>query len=883
MKTSPPKYALKFLRWFCREDFLDEIEGDLTELFEKHYPHSFSGAQWKFMLSVTRYLRPEYMKIFHKTNSSQSLINLPMIRNYFSFAFRSLRKRAAFSFINIFGLAMGVCACLIILKYIDFETSYDKFNVNASSIYRLNRTSVKNGERMPPMLWTTHGLGPALQTDIPEVRRYIRTHAEEAVLTYHPAQGEAKGFHEHTMLAVDSTFFRAFTFKSVQGNLLESLDKPNSIVLTFSAAKKYFGGTDPIGETLTVSGGRLKGSYTVTAVMEDVPANSHFSFDFLLPLHNMLMSSQYKSDDGWGSNNFITYVQLHDESKYETAEQKLPALCEQRLDPKWKEHNIRMELHLQPLRSIHVTPGLRGDGETISYNTLYFFGVIAVFILCIAWINYINLSTARAMERAREVGVRKAIGAFRSELMTQFLLEAVVINVIGIVLAVGLAVAFLPMLERFIGKPLSFDFRDIRLWTTLAVLFVVGTLASGIYPAFVMSSFRVTRGLKGQGREGGGYFLRKALVVFQFAASLILISGTFVVYRQIHYMQGQDKGLNMDQMLVVNGPRTIPWNAAKQTLRIFKEEAEKISGVKAVATSGAVPGGGHNWGADVRKSGVALSEIKLGSVVWIDPDFIPLYDISFLSGRNFNTNIRSDMESVIINEASLEAFGLGTAAQALEQELIFDQDTARIIGVVKNYNWSSLKSEVRPFIFMADTIVPSKITFQLEGKLIPPTVDAVGKLYKTLIPDEPYDYDFLDESFNTQYKSDVQFGNIFGMFASLAVAISCLGLWGLASFTTSQRLKEIGVRKVLGATVGSIVCLLSAQFLRLVLLAALIALPMIWYGMNTWLNGFAFKISLKWDLFIIPAILLALTALLTVSLQVLKGAMTNPAKVLRSE
>jgi putative ABC transport system permease protein len=884
MRTTPPKYALKFLRWFCREDFLDEVEGDLTELFEKQYQNSLFGARWRFMLSVVRYLRPEYMKIFHKTTQSQSLFNLLMIRNYFSLALRNLRRRAAFSFINIFGLAMGVCACLIILKYIDFEISYDKFNVNASSIYRINRTSVKNEERMPPVLWTTHGLGPALQTDIPEVRRYIRTHTEEAVVTYHPSGGEARGFHEHTMLAVDSTFFRAFTFNAIRGNLILSLDKPNSIVLTQTAAKKYFGSTDPIGETLTVSGGRMKGSYTVTAVMEDVPQNSHFVFDFLLPLHNMLMSNQYKNEDGWGSNNFITYVQLHNESKYESAELKLPELSKRRLDPKWKEHNIHMELHLQPLRNIHLTPGLRGDGETISHNTLYFFGVIAAFILCIAWINYINLSTARAMERAREVGVRKAIGAFRSELVTQFLLESVVINVIGIVLAVGLATAFLPVLERIIGKQLSFDFGDIRLWSTLGVLFIVGTLASGIYPAVVMSSFRATNGLKkGQGREGGSYVLRKALVVFQFAASLILIAGTFVVYRQINYMQAQDKGLTMDQMLVVNGPRTIPWDAAKQTLRIFKQEAEKIPGVKAITTSGAVPGGGHNWGADVRKSGVALSEIKLGSVVWIDPDFIPLYDISFLSGRNFNTNIRSDMESVIINEASLEAFGLGTASQALGEQLIFDKDTAHIIGVVKNYNWSSLKSEVKPFIFMADTIVPSKITFQLESKLIPPAIEAVGKLYKTLIPDEPYDYNFLDESFNTQYKSDQQFGNIFGVFAGLAVAISCLGLWGLASFTTSQRLKEIGVRKVLGATVGSIVYLLSAQFLKLVVLAALIALPMTWYGMSTWLNNFAFKISLQWDLFLIPVVLLTLTALLTVSLQVLKGATMNPAKILRSE
>jgi putative ABC transport system permease protein len=880
MRIVPPKYPLKFLRWFCREDFLDEIEGDLTELFEKQYQASPSQARWKFMFRVIRYLRPEYMKIFHKTKT-QSLLNISMVRNYFSFAFRSLRKRATFSMINILGLALGVCACLIILKYIDFETSYDKFHINAASTYRINRTSIKNGERQIPNVWTTFGLGPALQNDVPEVLRYIRLHPEEAVITHQPSSGEARAFHESKIAAVDSTFFRAFTFNAVEGDLKLSLDEPNSIVLTQAASKKYFGNQNPVGETMTLSGGRMSGSYTVTAVMEDVLQNSHFTFEFLVPLHNIFLHNQYRNDDGWGTNNFITYVQLHDGASYENAEQKLPAFSERRLDPKWKAHSLRMELRLQPLREIHLNPGLRDNVETISRQTIYFFGVIAIFILFIAWINYINLSTARAMEREREVGIRKAIGAFRSELVTQFLFESILINFIGIVFAVGLALAFLPVLGDVIGKKLSFDFGDIRLWITLSGLFIAGTLASGIYPAFVMSSFRVTRVLKGNGNRG--QFLRKSLVVFQFAASLILIAGTFAVYRQIGYMREQDKGLNMDQMLVVNGPGTIKWKLAKQKLAILKEEASKIPGVKGVATSGAVPGGEHNWAADVRKSGAMLGDFKSSSVVWIDPDFISVYDISFLAGRNFNPNIRSDMESVIINEAALGAFELGTAEQALQEQLILDSDTAQIIGVLKNYNWSSLKSEVKPFIFMADTIVPSSITFQLEGKSITPTVEAIDKLYKDLIPGEPFEYNFLNESFNAQYKSDQQFGSIFGLFAGLAVAISCLGLWGLASFTTSQRLKEIGVRKVLGATVGNIFYLLSSQFLRLVLFAAIIALPLAWYGMSTWLDGFAFKIDLQWDLFVLPVAILILIALSTVSLQVLKGATTNPVDTLRSE
>lgn len=881
MKSTPPRHVLNFLRWFCREDYLDEVEGDLIELFEKQHRHSPATARWKFTGNVVRYLRPEYMKVF-QSQSSNTIFSMAMIQNYIKLAFRNLRKRTAFSIINITGLALGVCACLIILNYIDFETSYDNFHRHASDLYRINRTFIQNGERKVPNVMTTYGLGPALETDLPEVKHYIRTHDEDAVLQYQPATGDAKAFHENKILLADSTFFHAFTFRSLAGDLPTALNDPNSIVLTQAIARKYFGSENPIGQTMTLSGGRMNGDYIVAAVIEDIPQNSHFAFDILLPMHNIFLSKQYQQDDGWGWNNFTTYIQLNEGARVQRAAQKLPDFCQRRLDPKWKDINGRLELNLQPVRDIHLQPGLRLNVETVNPGTIYFFGIIAGFILFIAWINYINLSTARAMERAREVGIKKAIGAFRIELIVQFLCESVVINFIGMVLAMSLAVLLLPVLSDIIGRELSFNFRDIRLWFVLATLFFIGTLASGIYPALVLSSFRITRVMKGQS-EGRGFSLRKALVVFQFAASLILIAGTLVVYRQIHFMQAQDKGLQMDQMLVVAGPGTIKWNVARQKLAIFKEEALKINGVKEVATSGAIPGGGHNWGADVRKSGAALTENKLGSVVWIDPDFIPTYNIPFIAGKNFDPTIKSDMEAVIINEASLDAYDLGTAEQALHQQLVMGEDTATIIGILKNYNWASLKSDYVPFLFRADTIIPPNISVHLQAQNIPAAVDAIGKLYKELIPGEPFEYTFLDDSFNAQYKSDQQFGNIFGMFASLAVAISCLGLWGLASFTTAQRLKEIGIRKVLGASVSSIVILLSGQFMRLVFIAAIIALPIVWYGSRTWLHNFAFRIGLGLDLFILPIVVLALIALLTVSLQVFKGAITNPAKVLRSE
>ncbi len=804
-----------------------------------------------------------------------------MLRNYFTLAFRNLRKRPTFSIINIFGLALGVSACLVILHYMDFETSYDKFNVNAASIYRVHRTITQNGETKSPVVVTTLGLGPALASDLPEVKHFIRTHTEHGVVAYQSPTGEAKAFRENNLLAVDSTFFEVFTFRAVAGSLQTALHDPNSIVLTNTIAQKYFGAQEAVGKTVSLAGGRMKGTYTVTAVMEDVPQNSHFTFNMLVPMHNMLLSNQYTRDDGWGTNNFTTYVQLHEQAMWADVEQKLPAFADRWINPKWQQFEISMALHLQPLRDIHVHPGLRVDVETVSKSTIYFFGLIAGFILFIAWINYINLSTARAMERAREVGIKKTIGALRSELITQFFVESVLINIIAIAFALMLTMSLLPVMGGILGKELVFAYTDVRLWAIVFALFIVGTFASGIYPAFVLSGFRITEVLKGKGAVQG-LSLRQVLVVFQFAASLVLIAGTFVVYRQINFMQARDKGLQMDQMLIVNGPGTLPWNTAKQTLAVFKEEVQKIPGVSAVATSGSLPGQGANWGADIRKSGTALSDIKLGFVVFVDPDFIPTYEIEFVAGRNFDRDRESDKQSVIINEASVAAYDLGTIDEAVGQQLILDGDTATVIGVLKNYNWNSLKSEFTPFLFMPDDIVPGNVSLHLSGNL-PETIEAIGKLYTELIHGEPYEYYFLDDSFNTQYKSDQQFGNIFGVFAGLAVAISCLGLWGLASFTTSQKLKEIGVRKVLGASVTSIVYLLSGRFIRLVLLASVIAMPLAWYGINRWLNSFAFSVGLSWDFFVLPLAMLVLIALVTVSVQVLKGAVSNPVKVLRSE
>ncbi|HTF18440.1 MAG TPA: ABC transporter permease [Chryseolinea sp.] len=811
-----------------------------------------------------------------------------MLSNYLTIAVRNLLKKKLYSFINISGLALGVAVCLVILRYVDFELSYDTFNVKAKDIYRTTTASYRNGELRNNSVLSGYAQGPALLLEIPEIKSYVRTHPMYggAVLSYQRPTGDPTTFNEENIQWVDSTFFDVFTYKSIEGDLKTALQKPNSIVLTKKSAERYFQkGEDPLGKLIQISGGWSDGSYEVTAILENAPENAHFNFQFLLPLHNLLRGDQYTQDDGWGWNNFITYVELHPHATQASAQGKLPALVEKYRGKDLAESNSSIVIALQPVLDIHLTPGIDHESSpTISPYTIYFFLLIAIFILAIAWINYINLSTARAMERAREVGIKKAIGALKSQLIFQFVFESVLVNLVGVVIAVLIAIGLLPVLGQIVGKELMFNFADVRFWIILVTLFVTGSLISGAYPAFVLSSFNTTEILKGKGEKlVKGFSLRKALVVFQFAASLILIAGTFAIYRQMIFMRDQDKGFTMERMLVVNGPRILDRKASSERLTSMKNELKKLPGISGVTTSGAIPGGGYNWGTGIRKDGTTQDASKSGSIVWIDPDFIKTYGMDLVSGRVFNPEIRSDMESVIINESAIETFGLGNAETALNEKLIFGGDTVSILGVLKNYNWNSLKQEHTPFLFKADTISRHSYSILLQAGNMNETISKIGTLYKEFFPGNPFDYYFLEDFFNNQYKADQQFARIFGMFAILAIFIACMGLWGLASFTTSQKLREIGIRKVLGASVQSIMSLLSWQFLKLVLISGVIALPLTYYGIDSWLGNFANHIGMSWDLFIVPVAILCLLALGTVSIQILRGAHINPARILRSE
>ncbi len=802
-----------------------------------------------------------------------------MIQNYLKITIRNLCKRKSYTFINILGLAAGMSVCLVIGKYIEFETSYDGFNTNAKNIYRVVSSFYTDG---PKDSFGGYDLGPALLNNFPEVRSFVRTHDIGGVVSFANQAGKQIRFQESKILVADSTFFRIFTFKSILGTPSTALNNPNSVVITKSIALKYFGDSiDPIGKTMNVSGWWMPGLYEVSAVVEDVPSNSHFDFDFLLPMHNLLQTEFYHNNNTrW--DNFHTYIEVYEKSELSQLEKKIPSFIK-RYKGDDREINAKSILQFQNLLDIHYSPNLERQGS--HRTTIYFFAVIALFVLAIAWVNYINLSTARAMERAREVGVKKAIGVLRSQLITQFIFESVLVNLVSVLLAVVLAILLLPSLNSITGRSFVFGFTEPKLLSVLVSLFLFGSFASGTYPAFVLSSFKTTEVIKGSViHSGRGFSLRNGLVGFQFASSLLLLIGTFVIYRQVAFMQDQDKGFEIKRAVIVKGPELAETKNLRERMLSFKNELLQFPFVGKVSTSFSVPGKDASLSTSMRKSGKPIEENRIGNVYWVDTDFMELYNIPLAAGKTWDPNVESDMKSVIVNEEAVKIFELGTNTSALNEKMILPSavDTFAILGVVKNHHWNSLKQLYEPMIFRVEMASSANISIQLTGNTHEALVQIEQK-YKAFFPDDAFSFYFLDDFYNAQYQTEQQFGKLFSMFSVLAVLIGCLGLWGLASFTTIYRLKEISIRKVLGASVNSIIYLLTSQFLKPLLIAGTLMLPIVWFGVNAWLENFPYRIKFSMDLFLVPLSVLVTIAWVTVCVQTIRAASSNPVTSLKSE
>ena len=793
-----------------------------------------------------------------------------MIKNYFKIAFRNLWRHKTFSFINIMGLTVGLTACFLIFLFVNFEMSYDSFHSKSDRIYRLV-TDLKTPSDDLHIPVTSWAFAPKIKSELPEVEAFTRVSQGSYLI-----KKDNLKFQEDNMLFADSSLFKVFDFKLMKGNPQTVLSNPFSIVLSETYAKKYFGNEDPVGKILLFSGDNTPA--TVTGVMKDIPENSQIKTDFFVSMSTLTQDLEKGVDDEWGNFGAITYLLLKPGANAAALEKKLPGFLNNWIGKDMDKAQMHYTLLLEPLRDVYLY-STRNGATSGNIKNVYIFSLIALFILLIACFNFINLTTARASERAKEVGVRKVAGATKNQLAQQFIGESVLICLIAFALSIALSVLFLPIFNHLSGKIISPGiFSNFTYIGVLLVISILIGLMAGFYPALVLSSFKPVVVLKGKFTTGSkGSLLRKGLVVAQFSISIALIIGTIIVYSQMQFMRSQDLGFNKDQMMLLT-------TGSDPASDAFKQSVASIPGVKSVSLSSSAPSLDNNAAySEIENKNGDLQVGTLG-LYDVDVDFIPQYKMKLLAGRNFSKDFPSDTsQSIIVNEATVKMFGYTSAEQIIGKRYKQWGKEGKIIGVIKDFHFRSLQENIEPLSMRMNKRSQDLASINIASANMPETIAAIESKWKEMIPGRPFSFSFLDESFNKQYVSEDRFGKLFLDFSILAILISCLGLLGLASYSTLQRKKEIGVRKVLGATVSNITGLLSKDFIKLVLIALVIASPIAYWGMHKWLQGFAYRINIQWWVFIIAGFIALFIALFTVSFQAIKAAIANPVKSLRSE
>jgi len=795
-----------------------------------------------------------------------------MIKNYIKIAFRNLWRHKSFSLINIIGLAVGMTACLLIMMYVRFELSYDNFHAKGDQIYRLNVDIKSSATETMKLAVGSAPMGPALKGDFPEILESTRLFGGGMLVKVND-----RIFQEDKVFYAEPSLFKVFSLQMVKGDPAQALNNPYSLVITESTAKKYFGSDDPMGKTILVEN---KYPSTVTGVIKDIPVNSQLQCDMLYSVSTLEKMYPGRLEQ-WGNFGNFTYLLLGKGTDATRLQAKFPAFLKRHINETDRKNGEDYALFIEPLKDAYMDTR-EWAGETGSKSNIYIFSIIASFILLIAAINFINLTTARATERAKEVGIRKVIGAMRSQLTGQFLGESIVISLISFLFAVGLVSLLLPQFNQLAGKEIC---PNIFAHGYIFILFVISLaigLAAGFYPALALSAFKPIVVLKGRfSTSSKGTLLRKGLVIFQFTISIILIVGTLVVYNQLKYMRSQPLGFDKDQMLMLNFGGDDKVHAS---LEEVKNEFKSIPNVLSVTASSGVPGlGNPNAHSEIENKEGTMQPINI-NMYDVDYDFVKTYGMKIIAGRDFSTSFGTDTtKAIVINEATSKALGFSSPAQAVGKKFSQWGRDGQIVGVVKDFHYRSLQENVEPLNFRVNPGNTWAFTLKISAANVPATIAAVQNKWKTLIPQRPFDYSFVDQSFDKQYSTEDRFGTLFLYFSVLAIFISCLGLLGLASYSTLQRTREIGIRKVMGASIFGIVNMLSKEFLLLVIIAAVIAFPLSWYGMHTWLQDFAYKINIGWWVFAIAGMLSVMIAITTVSFQAIRAALANPVKSLRSE
>jgi len=821
-----------------------------------------------------------------------------MFKNYLTIAFRNLWKYKSFSAINIAGLAIGIAACLLILQYVSFELSFDQFNKNADNIYRVVNDRYQNGKLIQHGTITYSGISKAMHKDYPEVVNYSRVEPQgPAIVINTPADkkiGDQNGF------AVENTFLEMFSYKLLAGNRATALEKVRSVILTESLAKKLFSVSDDnlssvLGKALILQSD--PNPFTITGISEDAPKNSHLQFDFLTSYNSL-----YAGEDGWKAaeygfteSDFWHYVQLKPGMDHKILDAKMDAFSKKYFDGN-KVSGSDEKFYLQPLSRAHLYSDFEYEiGKTGNATVVWGLLIISLFIISLAWVNYVNLTTARSVERAKEVGIRKVMGGRKKQLITQFLTESLIINLIAISLAIVLVIFAQPAFNKLLQNQLSLSYLLSKGMNGYSILILflsiiaAGIIVSALYPAVVMSSFTPITVLKGKlSSSKKGIVFRKGLVIAQFSITVILIICSLIVLRQLKFMNSKDLGFNLDQVLLVEPPALTNFDSTFiSRVNSFKEEVKKISNVKGAATSWNVPGGDIGRSFNVRQADSATTNRFTVRHTGVDYDFLQVYGIKLLAGRNFlptDHNTAFDkLHNMLINKTAAKMLGFKSPEDAIGKVLLRNQRKWDIIGVVEDYHQKLPQYALDPMIFMPAYSTNSDISIKISPNDVTRSIDDIKKVYLSFFPGNIFEYSFLDESFNRQYKDDQLFGKAFAIFASLAIFVACMGLFGLAMFSTLQRTKEIGVRKVLGASIKNILVLLCSDFLLLVFIAAICAFPVAWWLMNNWLQNFVYKIDIGWGVFAVAGFSAMLIAFLTVSYQAMKAAIRNPVTSLRTE
>jgi putative ABC transport system permease protein len=809
-----------------------------------------------------------------------------MIKNYLVVAWRNLVKNKVYSFINITGLAIGLASFLLIALYMMDELSYDRYNDKADRIYRIN-SDIRFGGGDLHLPVTSDMMGQLLKKDYPMIEQYTRIYASSGSKLI---KKNNDFILEDHVAHVDSTFFDVFSLPALSGDTRTALNEPNTVVVTESAAKKYFGKTDVIGKIVETKDEKNP-NYKITAVIKDIPTNSHFHFDFMFSMKNV--------NYHWGdltSHNFHTYLLLKKGAGYKQLEKNfdqyidkyvLPSISEiikiKSMDEFRKSGN-RLEYTLIPLTKIHLYSDRSFElSPSGNIQYIYIFSAVALFILLIACINFMNLTTARSASRAKEVGIRKVLGTEKRFLIFQFLTESTLMAVLSFLLAVLIAYLVLPMFNNIADKTMSMRslISPVILPLIIVLPLAVGLLA-GSYPAFFLSAFRPIEVLKGKlklGSNSGG--LRSVLVVFQFSTSIILIVGTLVIYKQLNYIQSKDLGYNKEQVLTIQNTFTLGDRA-----KTFKNSVLQMTGVKSGTLSSYLPVSNSSRSDNTffksptldQKDGLDMQNWK------VDYDYFKTLGMHIIKGRAFSMDFGGDSSAVVINETTAGLLGYADPIGKKIYRIGDDNKPVAysIIGVVKNFNFESLKQRIGPLSFFIGGR-NGMASFKVNAADITGLVKKIENLWKEMNPGMPFEYTFLDDSFNEMYKSEQRVGKIALIFSTLAILIACLGLFGLATFISEQRTKEIGIRKVLGASVQGIVRLLSKDFMKLVGISFVIAAPLSWWIMNNWLKDFAYRIPLEWWIIGVAGLIALLIALTTVSFQAIKAAIANPVTSLRSE